>query len=89
MKNFTNLGRDGTFDTAELLDGTVEIVSVANHDAHYKLHLRLWTDKKLKHIQSGLHIYVLGLVKWYQRVNDVQFVWLFTFLICAKHHSIH
>lgn len=65
MTNFTNLGRDGTFDTAELLDGTVEIVSVADHDAHYKLHFRLWTDKKLNLVQVGLRIYVVGLVKWY------------------------
>lgn len=30
----TNLGWDGTFNTAELLDGTIEIVSVADHNAH-------------------------------------------------------
>lgn len=49
MTNSTNLGRNGTFDTAELLDGTIEIVSVTDHDAHYELHIRLCTDNlKLK-----------------------------------------
>lgn len=44
--NTTNLGWDGTFNTAELLDGTVEIVSVANHDAHYELHVGLQTVER-------------------------------------------
>lgn len=49
MTNSTNLGWNGTFDTAELLDGTIEIVSVTDHDAHYELHIRLCTDNsKLK-----------------------------------------
>lgn len=45
LTNITNLGRDGTFDTAELLDGTIEVVSVADHNAHDKLHIRLYTDE--------------------------------------------
>ena len=40
--SITNLGWYGTFDTAELLDGTVEIFSVADQDAHYELHLGLY-----------------------------------------------
>lgn len=37
----TDLWWDGTFDTAELLDGAVEVVSVADHDAHHQLHIWL------------------------------------------------
>lgn len=48
--NTTNLRRDGTFNTAELLDGTVEIVSAASHDAHNQLHVWLKTkDRKLEY----------------------------------------
>lgn len=39
--SITNLRRDGTVDAAELLDGAVEVVSVADHDAHYELHIGL------------------------------------------------
>lgn len=43
----TNLGRDGAFEAAQLLDGTVEIVPVAFNNAHYKLQVRLHTTGKL------------------------------------------
>ncbi len=41
LTNITDLRWDWAFDTAELLDGTVEIVSVADHDAHNELHIGL------------------------------------------------
>ncbi len=41
LTNITDLRWDWAFDTAELLDGTVEIVSVANYDAHNELHIGL------------------------------------------------
>jgi len=44
--NITNLGRYGAFNTAQLLDGTVEIISVADHDAHHKLQIRLHKNGK-------------------------------------------
>lgn len=43
-KHLTDLGWDRTPDTAELLDGTIQIVSVADHNAHHKLHIRLYTQ---------------------------------------------
>lgn len=42
----TNLGWDGIFNTAQLLDGTVEIISVAKNDANYKLQIGLHTGVK-------------------------------------------
>lgn len=44
----THLGRNGAFNTTQLLDGTVEIISVADHDAHDELQLGLHTDLKFK-----------------------------------------
>lgn len=44
----TNLGWDGAFDTAELLDSAVEIVSVAHHYAHYELHVGLCDGRWIK-----------------------------------------
>lgn len=46
--NITNLGWDRIFHTAQLLYGSVEIVSVANNDAHYKLQTGLHTGVKRK-----------------------------------------
>lgn len=33
----TNLGWNGILDTADLFDGSIEIIPVAHHDAHNKL----------------------------------------------------
>lgn len=37
----TDLGWDGIFDTADLFDGSIEIIPVAHHDAHNKLDIGL------------------------------------------------
>lgn len=41
MDTIANLGWNGIFDAADLLYGTVEIISVAHYDAHYKLYIWL------------------------------------------------
>lgn len=46
VSNITHLGWDGASNTTELLDSTIEIVSVAGQNAHHKLHIRLHTEKK-------------------------------------------
>lgn len=47
MTNITHLGWDGAFNTTELLDSTIEIVSVAGYNAHHKLHIRLHVEKRI------------------------------------------
>lgn len=44
----TDLGRDGILQAAELLDGTVEVVSAASNNAHHQLQVRLHSGKDLK-----------------------------------------
>lgn len=48
----TNLGWNGIFDTADLFDGSIEIIPVAHHDAHNKLDI--WLKNKSKNLQIAL-----------------------------------
>lgn len=48
----TNLGWNGIFDTADLFDGTVEIIPVAHQDAHNKLCIWLEFKEEKKSCQN-------------------------------------
>lgn len=50
MDTITNLGWNRIFDTADLFDGTIEIIPVAHHDAHSKLCIWLKKIKKKPYI---------------------------------------
>lgn len=57
MDTITNLGWNRIFDTADLFDGTIEIIPVAHHDAHSKL--CIWLKKKKKKSSHKKNPYIL------------------------------